>query len=269
MTSRAEVFRLLEAVVSGGVLHFDTARSYGKGFSEKLLGEFLRAHKVGVAVTTKFGASYFKTSACPAAVALPLNRMLGSLMRIVGRNRKWKMGERGAEGLEIKDSGFRNAPNLKSQNRNPYSVLIEKSVVERSVEESMKQLGRTRLEILLMHEAVPSQLTGKARQYLAGLQKSGVVGRLGCGTNRWVLEERFQEDPLVEVLQYEGSATEELPLMERFSGKIHIHHGLFRERGESRPGEVLRRALERYPARRVIFSTRSREHLRENLEELG
>lgn len=92
---------------------------------------------------------------------------------------------------------------------------------------------------------------------------------MGCGTNRWVLEEQFQEDPLVEVLQYEGSVTERLPLMERFPGKMHIHHSLFRERGAGRPGEVLRRALERNPGGKVIFSTRSREHLRENLEGLG
>ena len=38
MGSRGEVLRLLEAVVAGGVRHFDTARSYGRGFSEKLPG---------------------------------------------------------------------------------------------------------------------------------------------------------------------------------------------------------------------------------------
>jgi len=259
MGSRAEVFRLLEAVVAGGVRHFDTARSYGKGFSEKLLGEFFRASGRDLAVTTKFGVTYSKTKAWPTAVALPLNYMLRSLKRAVGGDRRWQIGDRWVAGKS--PSSISDLPSAKE-------VQITKEVVERSVEESMKQLGRGRVEILLMHEAVPSELTDGAKEYLAELRKQGVVGRLGCGTNRWVLEERCQEDPLVEVLQYEGSVTERLPLMERFPGKMHIHHSLFRERGAGRPGEVLRRALERNPGGKVIFSTRSREHLRENLEGL-
>ena len=263
MSSRAEVFRLLEAVVAGGVRHFDTARSYGKGFSEKLLGEFFRASGDAVAVTTKCGVSYLKTNACPTFIALPLNRMVRRIKDIgYGISDMGSVAGSGSLVAGKSPSSISDLPSAKAPQ-------ITRNVIERSMEESLKQLGRGRVEILLMHEAVPSELTDGAREYLAELRKQGVVGRLGCGTNRWVLEERFQEDPLVEVLQYEGSVTERLPLMERFPGKMHIHHSLFRERGAGRPGEVLRRALERNPNGKVIFSTRSREHLRENLEELG
>jgi len=121
----------------------------------------------------------------------------------------------------------------------------------------------------LLHEALPEQLAPEAWEYLEGAKRAGVIGKLGVGTNRGVLEERFREEPRVEVLQYEGSVTGRLPLMERFPGKMHIHHSLFRECGPGGHGEVLRRALERNPGGKVIFSTRSREHLRENLEGLG
>ena len=84
MGSRAEVFRLLEEVVRQGIAHFDTARSYGRGYSEKLLGEFFRAHGAAFAVTTKFGASYAKTDACPTAIALPLNWAVKRLRAAVG-----------------------------------------------------------------------------------------------------------------------------------------------------------------------------------------
>jgi len=263
MGSRAEVFRLLEAVVAGGVRHFDTARSYGRGFSEKLLGEFFRASGDAVGVTTKFGVTYSKTKACPTFIALPLNRMIRKFKHIgYGISDMGSVAGSGSLVAGKSPSSISDLPSAKE-------VQITREVVERSVEESLKQLGRGRVEILLMHEAVPSELTEEAREYLAGLRKQEVVGRLGCGTNRWVLEERFQEDPLVEVLQYEGSVTERLPLMDRFPAKMHIHHSLFRERGAARPGEVLRRALERNPGGKVIFSTRSREHLRENLEGLG
>jgi len=40
MGSRAKVFRLLEEAVKQGITHFDTARRYGRGYSEKLLGSF-------------------------------------------------------------------------------------------------------------------------------------------------------------------------------------------------------------------------------------
>ena len=62
--------------MAGGIWHFETARSYGRGFSEKLLGEFFRAHGGAFAVSTKCGASYIKTNACPTFIALPLNRMI-------------------------------------------------------------------------------------------------------------------------------------------------------------------------------------------------
>jgi len=239
------VFRLLEAVVAGGVRHFDTARSYGRGFSEKLLGEFFRAHGYAGAVTTKCGNSYIKTAGMPTWLALPANRVLKKLKGVEGGRRK-------VEG-----------------SREELSKQITRDVVERSVEESLKQLGRGRLDIFLLHEALPEQLAPEAWEYLEGAKRAGVIGKLGVGTNRGVLEERFREEPRVEVLQYEGSVTGRLPLMERFPGKMHIHHSLFRECGPGGHGEVLRRALERNPGGKVIFSTRSREHLRQNLEGLG
>ena len=67
-----------------GITHFDTARSYGRGYSEKLLGEFFRAHGGALAVTTKFGVTYSKTDACPTAIALPLNWAWKKLKGAVG-----------------------------------------------------------------------------------------------------------------------------------------------------------------------------------------
>ena len=125
------------------------------------------------------------------------------------------------------------------------------------------------MDIFLLHEALPEQLTAEAWEYLEGAKRAGVIGKLGVGTNRGVLEERFREDPKIEVLQYEGSVHEKLPLMQRFPEKLHIHHSLFREAGPGEHGAALRRALELNPIGKVIFSTRSREHLRENLEGLG
>ena len=74
---------MLEEAVRQGITHFDTARSYGRGYSEKLLGEFFRAHGAAFAVTTKFGVTYSKTDACPTAIALPLNWAVKRLRALV------------------------------------------------------------------------------------------------------------------------------------------------------------------------------------------
>ena len=262
MGNRAKVFRLLEEVVRQGITHFDTARSYGRGFSEKLLGEFFSAHGAGFAVTTKFGVTYSNTDGIPTSIALPLNRLVKTLRPLVGLGLRLRKAESEKRKAEKNPSTISDLPSS-------LTAKVGRDVVERSVEESLKQLGRERVEILLLHEMLPGQLTEEARGYLEGLRKAGTVGQLGCGTNRNVLEHNFREDPLVEVLQYEGSLTERPRLMEKFPGRVHIHHSLFRGVGRGRHGEALRRALELNPGGKVIFSTRSREHLRENLEGLG
>ncbi|NBS54648.1 hypothetical protein EBT23_03645 [bacterium] len=262
MGSRTEVFRLLEQAVSQGITHFDTARSYGRGYSEKLLGEFFKAHGGALAVTTKFGVTYSETGALPTLIALPLNRLVKNLRPLVGLGLRLGKAESGRKEVERNPSAIGDLPSA-------LAAKVGRDVVERSVEEFLKQLGREKVEILLLHEMLPGQLTEEARGYLEGLRKAGTVGRLGCGTRREVLERHFREDPMVEVLQYEGSLTERPRLMGRFPGKAHIHHSLFRGVGRGGHGEALRRALELNPGGKVIFSTRSREHLRENLEGLG
>lgn len=65
----------LAAAYDAGITFFDTARSYGYGESEALLGEFLRGRRDSVLLSTKFGilpspASPLKRALKPAARAL-------------------------------------------------------------------------------------------------------------------------------------------------------------------------------------------------------
>jgi aryl-alcohol dehydrogenase-like predicted oxidoreductase len=52
---RADSLRAMEAAFDAGVNVFDTARSYGYGDSEAVLGEFLAGRRSNVLVSTKFG----------------------------------------------------------------------------------------------------------------------------------------------------------------------------------------------------------------------
>ncbi|RYG54460.1 MAG: hypothetical protein EOO01_01515, partial [Chitinophagaceae bacterium] len=47
--------RMLTAVYDAGVRHFDTAAVYGKGYSEMIVGEFVRKRRSRMILSTKFG----------------------------------------------------------------------------------------------------------------------------------------------------------------------------------------------------------------------
>ena len=52
---RRDSLRALEAAAAAGINFFDTARSYGYGESEGVLGEFLHGHRESAVICTKFG----------------------------------------------------------------------------------------------------------------------------------------------------------------------------------------------------------------------
>ncbi len=59
---RKESLAALGAAYDAGITFYDTARSYGYGESEALLGEFLRGRRDSVVVSTKFGILPAQTS---------------------------------------------------------------------------------------------------------------------------------------------------------------------------------------------------------------
>jgi aryl-alcohol dehydrogenase-like predicted oxidoreductase len=53
--AKREAVREIQAAVDLGVTLFDTADNYGRGLSERILGEALRGRRDGIVVVTKFG----------------------------------------------------------------------------------------------------------------------------------------------------------------------------------------------------------------------
>jgi len=53
--AKRDAVRQIQAAVDLGVTFFDTADNYGKGLSERILGEALRGRRDGIVVSTKFG----------------------------------------------------------------------------------------------------------------------------------------------------------------------------------------------------------------------
>src|ERR1700679_1732239 len=74
----------LSAAYDAGITFFDTARSYGYGESEALLGEFLQGRRDSVLISTKFGI--LPTPTTPLKQSLkPLAR---TLLRLAPLTRK-------------------------------------------------------------------------------------------------------------------------------------------------------------------------------------
>jgi aryl-alcohol dehydrogenase-like predicted oxidoreductase len=59
---KRESLRALDVAYDSGITLFDTARSYGQGDSERMLGAFLRGKRHRVVVSTKFGINAPKSS---------------------------------------------------------------------------------------------------------------------------------------------------------------------------------------------------------------
>lgn len=153
LSSRRAAFRLLEAAVASGIRNFDTARSYGQGFSERLLGEFLAGSGSDLAVTSKLGPAIDKFACVPTRLALPLNALQ---RRMSPANRTLVAA----------------APATIEPMRR-----IGRAEVKRSIERSLRYLRRDWIDMFLLHEALPYQLDDGARDIVAALRADGTHRR--------------------------------------------------------------------------------------------
>jgi D-threo-aldose 1-dehydrogenase len=239
--------RILEAAYEAGIRHFDTAPGYGAGYSERILGRFIQGRRETVTIATKIGSGR-AVSRLPANLALPLNAV-----------RHLCAGRRAVS--------VRNpAPPLLAPR------VISKATVQSSVEQSLRSLRTGRIDVLLLHEALPAFLDEAATGYLHELRTRGVVGALGVaahGSNYLVLPEGALEG--WDVLQYEYGADwpahAELP--KRFPGMRHILHSCLGQTrvADNNPGSHLASAAKAVPGSTVLFSSRNPRHIQANIRD--
>jgi|SRR5579862_196707 len=131
-SGRRESLGALAAAWDHGIRLFDTARSYGDGDSERLLGEFLRGRRSETVIGTKFGIlparrttfnSVAKSIARPVLAAFPSAR-----------------------------SFIRKSVPAGRFSGNQFST----TVLRKSIEESLRQLGTDYVDLLFLHEAPAS-----------------------------------------------------------------------------------------------------------------
>jgi len=160
---RRDSLRAMHKAWDEGITLFDTARSYGYGEAEGLLGEFLAGRRGDATVVTKFGI-------------LPRAQP------------RWKTALKPA---------VRTALNLMPQARTMVRRIVGKdlsaghfdvSAMRSSLEESLRQLRTDYVDVLLMHLPFEGFTTlSDLMEELEAVVREGKARRVGISTVPWML----------------------------------------------------------------------------------
>lgn len=150
---------LVHAALDAGIRHFDVAPIYGSGQAEDALGAALMGLAEPVTITTKVGlarpalpagSNYARSAAKAMLGMMPgLKQRLGR--KVYGINRRKAFGVR---------------------------------EVAASFEESLRRLGRERIDVLLLHEPDPEDMTEELQRWIEGIRTEGRAGAIGFGVSR-------------------------------------------------------------------------------------
>jgi aryl-alcohol dehydrogenase-like predicted oxidoreductase len=171
--------RALEAAYESGITFYDTARSYGYGESEALLGEFLRGRRNHVLISTKFGI-------------LPARQGI------------WKQALK-----PVARKILRAVPDARSLIKNQVAAQFARDqftveIFRTSLEESLRTLQTDYVDILSMH--LPPLTALKDDQLIREMEKcaaSGKIRILGVSTEPQIVNEILaNRHPFVKALQF-------------------------------------------------------------------
>jgi hypothetical protein len=243
--------RVLESAFDMGIRHFDTAPAYGRGYSEQILGRFLRGRRDQVTVASKFSPWGSPAPArAPPSLALPLNAL----------KRRFRPPPRPGE-------------DVRGPLRSAQGAYIGKAEVQTQFDASRRRLGTERIDLYLLHEEVPAALRPDALAFLMGLRASGCVGQIGLAANGdYYLPMSPDEVSGWYVLQYEAGRA--WPAHDRIAGQfpdqVHIVHSCLKgvARDAASVGEALRAELAARPGGKVLFGSSRHEHIRANLRQM-
>ncbi len=241
---------ILAKAYDEGITHFDTAPVYGNGFSEKILGSFLKNKRSRVTITTKCGLGNFDQRSINVNIALPLNAIKNKL----------KKKRVNAETAQPALLTFRS---------------IDINYVKHHLEKSLQNLQTEFIDYYLLHEAMPGFLTPDALDYLNEQKQKGIIGELGIAANYInLLQANNNELEGFTVLQYENGPnykTDDIKI--KYPGKKHFYHSALRSinyldkkySSSEWAGIILSRASKINPSGKILFSTTKSKRLMDNL----
>jgi aryl-alcohol dehydrogenase-like predicted oxidoreductase len=150
--------RLVDVAFDAGIRHFDTAPAYGLGLAEDVLGRALAGRRERVTIASKVGLARPNVPT-PVRVARllagPLRRRLGRVTRRVGQRRPQPARSRGR---------------------------FEPAFVEASLAESLRRLRTDHVDLLLLHEIWPEDVTDELLTLLDKARRDGRCRAVGTAT---------------------------------------------------------------------------------------
>jgi D-threo-aldose 1-dehydrogenase len=182
--NKRESRRMLDAAFDGGIRHFDTAPLYGYGESEGLLGEFIKGRREQVTIATKFGIRPPKRSAALATAKSAARAVVAVF------------------------------PALRKQIRRRAEQLTQVGcfTVEectRSLHNSLRELRTDYIDIFLMHEIAPNQITPELIAALEDAKRQGMLRAYGTATtSQNTISIRSQKLPNGDIAQFPSSVFE-------------------------------------------------------------
>ncbi len=148
---RKQSLRAMSEAYDAGITFFDTARSYGYGESEAIVGEFLRSRRERVILSTKFGIVPVRPSGWKRSFIPVVRTAVGlvpSIRKLIRRHVRAQLQEQ----------------------------QFTKDVLRRSVEESLRQLRTDYIDILFLHS--PSVTVLRREDLFEELEKLVATGRV-------------------------------------------------------------------------------------------
>jgi aryl-alcohol dehydrogenase-like predicted oxidoreductase len=185
---RRESLRAMEAAWDAGITLFDTARSYGYGEAEGLLGEFLQGKRERATVVTKFGILPGRRRAWKRWAKPVVRGILWAAPQLRGVVRQGIAGEMSAGHFDV-------------------------ATLRASLETSLRALRTEYVDVLLAHEAPASAMAQE--DLIAELQKvvsEGKARRVGISSTGMDVAKIAMHGPaLLSVLQYPATEIDDWP----------------------------------------------------------
>jgi D-threo-aldose 1-dehydrogenase len=179
--TRRESIALLETAFDSGIRHFDTAPSYSLGQSERVLGETFRSRRDQITIATKYG------------IRPPRNQnLLGLARRIV---------------LPV----IRRVPSVKARLARAAGGLVGRArfspdELRASIDASLAALRTDYIDVMLLHEAVVSDLNDELFTALERSVTEGKVRSFGIGSEAAAIVPIYRTEPrFCQIMQFEWS----------------------------------------------------------------
>ncbi len=162
--------KLIECALDLGIRYFDVAPVYGLGTAEEVLGEVI-GNRPDVVIATKVGIPRPPYSARANLLRRFAKPVLDRARGIKTIARKFYAPKAAMPGAEKPRFDF------------------SESSIRNSIEDSLRRLRRDRIDVYLLHEPRPDDLTADLSARLAALVQSRQISSFGVGidaqTDRW------------------------------------------------------------------------------------